>query len=144
LEYAGGIILGEANNVETRNVTNVTAAIIRQDDKILICQRAEGDSCSGLWEFPGGKLEENETLEECLIRECREELGLKLKIKDVYLEKSWRYGEKEMELTFFNAEITDGEVKMKVHQDVKWATPQELGNYTFCPADVEVAERLRG
>jgi 8-oxo-dGTP diphosphatase len=124
------------------NVTNVTAAIIQQGDKILICRRAEGDSCSGLWEFPGGKQEENETLEECLIRECREELGLRIKIKDVYLKKSWRYGKKEMEFTFFNAEIIDGEVKMKVHQDIKWVMADELSNYIFCPADVEVAERL--
>lgn len=123
--------------------TNVTAAIIRQDDKILICQRAEGGSCSGLWEFPGGKLEDGESLDECLVRECREELGLRIKIKEIYAKTSYKYGEKEMDFTFFNAEIIEGEIKMKVHQDIKWVNGQELKFYTFCPADVEIAARLR-
>lgn len=123
--------------------TNVTAAIIRQGGKILICQRAEKGNCSNLWEFPGGKQEAGETLEECLIRECKEELGLTIKIKNVYAKTSHKYGEREMDFIFFNAGIIGGEIKMKVHQDIKWVTAQELGGYTFCPADVEVAERLR-
>lgn len=125
-----------------KSAAYVTAAIIRKGDRILICRRAEGGSCSGLWEFPGGKLEQGENLEECLVRECREELGLHLRIKDVFAQTSYNYGDKDMEFTFFNTEIIGGELKMKVHQDIKWVKPEELRVYTFCPADVEVAERL--
>ncbi|HHV65176.1 MAG TPA: (deoxy)nucleoside triphosphate pyrophosphohydrolase [Peptococcaceae bacterium] len=120
----------------------VTAAIIRQGDRILICRRAEGGSCSGLWEFPGGKLEQGESLEECLLRECREELGLHLKIKDVFARTSYNYGDKDLEFIFFSAEIIGGELKMKVHQEIEWVKPEELRFYAFCPADVEVARRL--
>lgn len=124
------------------NITKVTAAIIRQDDKILICRRGLGGSCSGLWEFPGGKLEIGETLENCLIRECQEELGLQIKIKDIFTQTSHIYGDKKMDFTFFNAEIISGEMKMSVHQDIQWVTPKELKHYTFCPADVEIARSL--
>lgn len=130
--------------MDQMNITQVTAAIIRQDDKVLICQRAQGESCSNLWEFPGGKLEVCETLEECLIRECKEELGISIRVKDIFARTSHKDGDKEMGFTFFHAEIMDGELKMKVHQDVRWVTSQELGSYTFCPADVEIAERLMG
>lgn len=123
--------------------TVVAAAIIRLDNKILICKRAEGGSCSGLWEFPGGKLERNESLQECLLRELREELGLNTIIKDVYAQTSYQYAENKIEFTFFNTEIIGGELIMKVHQDIKWVVPAELKEYSFCPADVEVAERLR-
>lgn len=125
------------------DVTKVAAAIIRQDDKILICRRGAGGSCSGLWEFPGGKLEDCETLEDCLIRECWEELGLLIKIKGIYTQTSHFYGDKKMDFTFFDAEIMSGEMQMSVHQDIRWVMPKELDKYAFCPADVEVAERLR-
>lgn len=128
--------------METMNRTKVTAAIIRLEDRILICQRAEGGSCPGLWEFPGGKLEAGESLEECLIRECKEELGMHIGIQDVYMQTSYKYSDKEMDFIFFRAEMINGEIKMKVHQDIKWVKVQELDDYIFCPADVEVVRRL--
>lgn len=124
-------------------ITQVTAAIIQQEEKILICQRAEGGSCSYLWEFPGGKLEAGETLEECLIRECLEELGIEIRIKGLFSKKSHTYGKKEMNFFFYDAEIVSGEPEKKVHHDIKWVEPDELENFTFCPADLEVVESLK-
>ena len=69
----------------------VTAAIIRQDGKYLICQRAHDDSLPLMWEFPGGKLEPGETLEECIIRECQEELGVDIRICGEYGRTSYPY-----------------------------------------------------
>lgn len=120
----------------------VTAAIIQRDGRFLICQRGEGGSCAGLWEFPGGKLEPGETPEECLARECREELGIEVRLRGVYAETSHRYPEREIAFTFYLAEIADGEIRPTVHRAVRWALPEELGEYEFCPADVEVVERL--
>jgi 8-oxo-dGTP diphosphatase len=120
----------------------VTAAIIKKDDKILICQRGEGGNCQNLWEFPGGKQEENETLEECLIRECREELSIDIKVNGVFANTSYKYPDKEIELTFFEAEITGGAIHENVHKCVRWVDIDGLRSYEFCPADIEVVEKL--
>lgn len=120
----------------------VAAAIIKRDDKILICQRGEGGNCSNLWEFPGGKQEQNETLEECLIRECREELSIDIKLNGVFAGTSYKYPDREIEFTFFEAEITGGALRENVHKCVMWVEIGELKNYEFCPADVEVVEKL--
>jgi 8-oxo-dGTP diphosphatase len=120
----------------------VTAAIIYHNDKILICQRAEGSSCSLLWEFPGGKLEPGEMLEECIVRECKEELDIDIRPLKIYQQMSYQYPEREIYFTFFIAEILGGQIKKNVHKDIKWVEPSELGQYEFCPADVEIVNKL--
>lgn len=120
----------------------VTAAIIRQNDRILICKRGAGGSCAFLWEFPGGKLEVGETLEECLIRECKEELEIDIAIKCIFAETTYKYPDREIAFTFFTAEIMGGELKMNVHNDMQWVLPSELKDYEFCPADMEIIRRL--
>jgi 8-oxo-dGTP diphosphatase len=125
-----------------KKITQVTAAILRQDGKILICQRDERGSCPLLWEFPGGKQEEGETLPECLARECLEELGVKIEVDRVFAETEYVYGDKEVHLTFFNSRIVEGELQKIVHRDIRWVRADELGQYSFCPADMEVAEML--
>lgn len=125
-------------------MTQVAAAIIQKDKKILICKRGAGGNCAFLWEFPGGKLEKGETLEECLIRECKEELEIDISIKCVFAESTYKYPDREIAFTFFNAEIMGGELKMNVHNDMQWVLPSELKEYEFCPADTDIVERLQG
>jgi 8-oxo-dGTP diphosphatase len=120
----------------------VTAAIIRQKGKLLICQRGAGGHCAFLWEFPGGKLEPGESKEECLIRECEEELGIQIAVGSIFAETTYQYPDRKISFTFFNAEIISGELTPKVHQQVQWITPEELKNYDFCPADTEIVNRL--
>lgn len=120
----------------------VGAAIIREKDNILICQRGEGGLCSNLWEFPGGKQEPHETAEQCVIRECKEELGIEIEVKNILKKTTYNYPEKEIFFTFFNASIKSGEIRPKVHQDVRWVLHRELDKYEFCPADVEIVEQL--
>lgn len=122
---------------------HVTAAIIRQQDKILICRRGPGGNCAFLWEFPGGKLEPGETMEECLLRECEEELGIQISIQGVFAKTTYRYPDREIAFTFYSAEIVKGEVTAKVHREFRWVTPEEINRYEFCPADVEIVEMLR-
>lgn len=129
--------------MDKEKVTQVTAAILRRGDKILICQREKIGSCALLWEFPGGKQEEGETLAECLIRECQEELGVTIQVGDVFTETQYTYGDNQMHFTFFDSRIIEGELQRTVHRDIRWVRAEELGQYTFCPADVEVAGRLR-
>ena len=82
-------------------MTEVAAAILRRDGKILICQRKEGGNCSLLWEFPGGKREAGETMEQCAIRECKEELGIAVRLLDVYAEKTYTYGTEPFSFVFY-------------------------------------------
>lgn len=121
----------------------VTAAIIKNvEGKILICQRADDSSMGGLWEFPGGKLEPSETLEECIVRECREELSIDLSVTDTFAQTKYQYPDKLINFTFFNAVINGGTIKMNVHKDIKWVSVSEIKSYEFCPADVEILDMI--
>ena len=121
----------------------VAAAIIRKEGKILIAQRAKDDECPLQWEFPGGKLEAGETAEECIVREIKEELDLQIDVRGVYASILYHLNGQEIPITFFNAEITSGKLRLNVHEDARWIKNSEIPNYTFMPPDLEVAERLR-
>jgi 8-oxo-dGTP diphosphatase len=123
-------------------VKQVTAAIIKDHDKYLICQRGADDECSLLWEFPGGKLEEGETLEECIIREIKEELELDIKVQDIFTTSIYYFNQKEIHFTVYNAVIVAGQMKLNVHNDAKWVGLNELNQYKFMPADIEFVEKL--
>lgn len=125
-------------------MTMVAAAIIRKKGKVLICQRGEGGNCAFLWEFPGGKLEVGETLEDCLIRECKEELDIDIVVKDVFAKTTYQYPDREIYFTFFNVDFMKSEIKLNVHKGYKWVMPSELKDYDFCPADVGVINKLAG
>ena len=126
-------------------MTEVVAALIFDDkqEKFLICQRPATKSCRLLWEFVGGKVEKGETLEQALIRECREELGITLSVGDVFTEVVHQYPDITVHLTLFFASIQEGEPRRLEHNDIRWITPAEIGEYDFCPADVEILERIR-
>ena len=113
----------------------VTAAIIKRDNRILICQRPKGKSCGLLWEFPGGKIEYGETGEQCIIREIQEELGVTLCVSRKQTEILYEYPDKTVHLHFYIAEIDSGELTLKEHNAYAWITQAEVSNYQFCPAD---------
>lgn len=120
----------------------VTAAIIRAGEKILICQRGADDECGMLWEFPGGKRENGETLEECIIREIREELELDIKVLSVFTKSIYHFNGKEIYFTVFNAVICGGQLRLNVHNATEWVTVEELAVYEFMPADIEFVEKI--
>ena len=121
----------------------VVAALIWREGKFLICQRPKDKKRALLWEFVGGKVEQGETKQQALIRECREELAITVKVNDVFCEVSHVYPDVTVNLTLFNAEIVAGEPKMLEHNDMKWITPAEIDNYTFCPADVDILAKIK-
>lgn len=121
----------------------VTAAIIRNEkNEIFICQRGAGGSCAHLWEFPGGKREPNETLEACLLRECREELNIDIAIDRFFDEIVYAYPDKTVHIFFFLAHLAAGGPELTVHADMAWEKPEHLRGYAFCPADAPILERL--
>jgi 8-oxo-dGTP diphosphatase len=124
-------------------MTSVSAAIIRNSaGEILICQRGPQGSCALLWEFPGGKQEPRETPEQCLIRECKEELDICICVNALFDSFPFAYPTHKIFFSFFETTIAVGGIKMDVHSDMKWVKPESLGDYEFCPADVRVVRKL--
>lgn len=121
----------------------VVAALIWRDGKFLICQRPASKKRALLWEFVGGKVEAGETKQQALVRECQEELAITIKVNDEFCAVSHVYPDVTVNLTLFNAEIVAGEPQMLEHNDMCWITPSEIDNYEFCPADVEILERIK-
>lgn len=123
-------------------MTEVVAALIRQGEQFMICQRPAYKARGLLWEFVGGKVEPGETKEQALIRECREELAVTLSVGDVFMDVVHEYPDLMVHLTLFNATIAGGEPQKLEHNDIQWITPSEISNYEFCPADVEILRKI--
>ena len=121
----------------------VVAALIWPGDKFMICQRPARKARGLLWEFVGGKVELGETKGQALIRECQEELGVTLSVRDVFMDVVHEYPDLTVHLTIFNASIAVGTPQRLEHNDIKWISPDEIPNYEFCPADVEILKELQ-
>ena len=122
--------------------TEVVAALVWDNDKFMICQRPANKARPLLWEFVGGKVELGETKEQALIRECREELAVRISVGDVFMDVTHEYPDLTVHLTLFNATISEGNPQKLEHNDIKWITSSEIPNYEFCPADVEILEKI--
>ena len=120
----------------------VVAALLWQQGKFMICKRPEGKARAGLWEFVGGKAEEGETLQEALIRECQEEIGVTVAVGEPYMDVVYDYPDIPVHLTLFNAEIVQGTPTPMEHNAIAWITPDEIPNYPFCPADLPITDKL--
>lgn len=121
---------------------DVTAAVIVKDGKILICQRSLSDKLSGKWEFPGGKIEEGELPEECLIREIKEELDIHIEVGERLGESVYNYSYDSINLIIYLATWKSGDIKLNVHNDYKWVTKDEMEKYDFAEADVPFVKKL--
>lgn len=120
----------------------VTAALLKKDGKYLIAQRKVGDSLAGLWEFPGGKVEQGETPEQCLERELREEFGVKTKVKKFVAQSEYQYPHIAIRLLAYETEYISGAFQLHDHQAIAWVTVEELRNYKFAPADVPIVNHV--
>lgn len=123
---------------------NVVAAVIKDDSgKILITQRNLKKSQGGLWEFPGGKIEPNETKEQAIIREIKEELTIDINVKNYIDEKIFTYPEKDINLIAIECSIINGNIELLEHEDYRWVSSSELENFEFAPADMFIVEKLK-
>jgi len=122
---------------------DVSAALIFRNGKLLITQRHATVHLGGLWEFPGGKREANETFEQCLVREIREELGIEISVGKLLEEITHAYAEKTVQLKFFICELLNGEPQMLGCAAFKWIEKSELADYEFPAADARLREKLR-
>ena len=124
-------------------MTEVVAALFREEGRFMICQRPPHKARGLLWEFAGGKVEPGETRAQALIRECREELAVSVSVGEVFAEVTHTYPDLTVHLTLFHAEIIEGVPQKREHNDIRWITADEIPQYDFCPADQPILEKLR-
>ena len=115
-----------------------TAAVLAHENKILIAQRAKDN----FWEFPGGRIDEGETPEECTIREMKEELNIDIRIERPLGVLEGTYRGIPMQVHAFLAAWVGGTVKHLVHKDVKWVKPEELTQYPLVEEDRVILEKF--
>jgi 8-oxo-dGTP diphosphatase len=122
----------------------VVAAVIRQDGRILVCQRRRKDSFPLKWEFPGGKVKSGEAPAMALARELREELGVGAQIGEEIFRTRHKYAQMrdELELIFYQANLESSEIENRVFEQIAWAKPEELPARDFLDADRALIERL--
>ena len=121
----------------------VTAAVIRRGDEFFVTRRQRGVHLEGFWEFPGGKCDQGESLEDCLRREIREELDADLLLGEELFACAHDYPERIVELHFFAAELA-GVPKPVLGQEMRWVPRGELRSLQFPPADDELIDLLTG
>ena len=128
--------------MQSKQPIRVTAAIIRRHGQILLARRQTGGHLAGYWEFPGGKIEDGETPEECLARELEEEFGVEAEVGDFITSSRYAYHEREIELLAYEAELAKERWILDSHDEVQWVTTANLLNYELAPADIPIAEAL--
>jgi A/G-specific adenine glycosylase len=121
---------------------DVTAAVIRKNGRFLIAQRPLGGRLGGLWEFPGGKVETGETLPQCLRREIKEELGLRIKVGKPITSIDHAYTHFKITLHAFECELVSGKPQALQVQDFKWVRMSELKKYAFAKTDLRIISAI--
>ena len=120
----------------------VTAAIVERNGRFLVTRRPQGVHLEGLWEFPGGKCEPDESLEACVAREILEELGAPLTVQGEVFAVTHEYPERVVELHFFRCAL-EGEPRPLLDQEIRWVSSDGLLDLAFPPADAELIDLLR-
>lgn len=124
-------------------VVEVAAGLVCHEGRYLIARRKPGVHLAGFWEFPGGKREPGETLEECLRRELFEELSIRIDVPMPFQVIRHEYPEKTVELHFFHCSIETGQATAIDCAEIRWVWPHELDGFKFPPADRPIIEALR-
>ena len=124
---------------------DVAAGLIMCDGMILIGQRKHGKSLEYKWEFPGGKLEEGETLEQCLVRELMDAMKLHICVREAFVTSSYDYDFGTIVLHSFWATCKSQDIPVVLeHEQYKWVNPRDLRNYDFAPADFPIVDAIIG
>ena len=124
------------------NLFKVVCGIISKDDHILICRRKSEKSLGGYWEFPGGKVDNNETYEEALKRELIEELGLEVTIDCHFFNNKHQYETSTIELISFKCTTTQSKIILIDHDRIEWVKTHSLLEWRLAPADIPTAQKL--
>ena len=126
-------------------VVEVSAGLVFRSGQLLITQRLAGAHLAGLWEFPGGKREPDESFEDCLRRELHEEIGVAVRVHEEIERITHSYPEKTVHLRFFRCTLAEADAEPSAIgcEAVAWVTRETLGTYAFPAADERLLERVR-
>ncbi len=130
-------------NFQNLNKKYIAAAVIEKNGKFLIAQRAKNDALFGLWEFPGGKVEGNETLQECLMRELYEELDIHAQIGEYLCTSTFYHKDLLYDMCVFKVYSYDREIKLNEHSAIAWVTRDELAKYHYPDPDLPIIKLLQ-
>lgn len=120
---------------------NVTCAILLNNlNQVLVVQRSQTMNLPLKWELPGGKVETGETLEECLIREIKEELDLLIQIEKSFGEYVYNYPKQSITLYPFVCSIVSGEIALAEHKAFQWCSLNQLSELDLAEADIKIVE----
>ena len=121
----------------------VTAAIIINDKKVLLARRGPSETLAGYWEFPGGKVEDGESLAVCLRRELQEELSVDAEVGEVMATSEYHYDHGSFLLVGMYANLLSNDLKLIVHDKAEWVPVDDLLSYELAPADIQLAKHLQ-
>ena len=121
----------------------VVAAVIRKGDAIFATARGYGEF-KGQWEFPGGKVEEGEPLQQALIREIEEELDTEIEVGELIQTVEYDYPNFHLSMDCFWAVVKTGKLVLKEAEAARWLTKEELDSVNWLPADIDLIQRLKG
>lgn len=126
----------------SQKLIKVVAAAIIRNSKILAVQRSEQMLLPGMWEFPGGKIELNESPKDALIREIKEELDATIEVLHLVNTAEYDYNFGRVSLTTYTAKVAEGELTLLEHQNYRWLSPHELLDIDWAPVDIPAAQLL--
>ena len=126
------------------SLVEVVAGLI-QDEKgrFLVTRRRAGSHLAGFWEFPGGKRESGESLEDALRRELAEELSARFEVGERVETVQWEYPERTIVIHFYRCRLESGTIEPREDQAMAWVAPERLSDFDFPPADCDLITRLR-
>lgn len=122
---------------------DVAAAVFRQNDSVMVARRAKGQHLEYKWEFPGGKIEKNETPEECLHRELKEEFGITVEVGEYVGESVFSYPDKDVRLLAYQVKLLSGNFSLNVHDKIDWVKIKNLPCVDLAGADIPISSILQ-
>ena len=121
---------------------DVVAAVIKKNNLFLLANRSFEANSPGIWEFPGGKVEQKETFVSALVREIEEELSLKIQVCDKITSIDLKKSDKHISVHYFYALIMSGHINLNVHSEFKWVARDQLNAFKFIDGDRDVLKHL--
>jgi mutator protein MutT len=121
----------------------VVAAVLEKDGRWLLAKRKKGDRFSGLWEFPGGKLEPGETSRQCLARELYEEFGIRARVGRLLAKVTYTSPSFSIELVAHAVSHLSGDLRLQDHEEIRWVTPGRAGRFPLTAPDKLLLAKLK-